>query len=122
MSRWTKINAAQLNREREVMAALRVSRWVNIFWLQNPLARWEALERMEKRGEVSVKIMGYPMYRVTIHRPKSALVQCSHRRCTGHSCGGAHNHPHARADACDSPCFPGDHRCVAISKRKAGKA
>ena len=52
------------------MAALRESRWVSVFWLQNPCTRWAALDRLEKRGNVSVKVMGYPMYRVTIHRAK----------------------------------------------------
>jgi len=55
-------------REREVMNALRRSRWVSVFWLQNPATRWAALNRMEKRGEVSVEVMGYPMYRVRIKK------------------------------------------------------
>ena len=57
-------------REHEVMAALRKSRWVSVFWLQNPCTRWAALDRLERRGVVSVKVMEYPMYRVTIHRAK----------------------------------------------------
>ena len=49
---------------------------------------------------------------------KSALVQCEYLRCDGYSCGGEHIHPHAKTDSCDSPCWPGNHRCVAV---KAGK-
>jgi hypothetical protein len=55
-------------------------------------------------------------------RRVTALVQCSYLKCDGHSCGGAHTRPHAKTDACLAPCKPGDHRCVAVSKRKAGKA
>ena len=61
----------QQMREREVIDALRRSRWVSVFWLQEPLTRWAALNRMEKRGEISVKVMGYPMYRVTIRKPNA---------------------------------------------------
>jgi hypothetical protein len=63
----------QQMREHEVMDALRRSRWVSVFWLQEPLTRWAALNRMEKRGEISVKVMGYPMYRVTIRKPNAPL-------------------------------------------------
>jgi len=70
----------QRMREREVMAALRRSRWVSVFWLQEPLTRWDALNRMEKRGEISVKIMGYPMYRVTIHKPNVEADTSTERR------------------------------------------
>ena len=61
---------SKLAREHELMAALRESRWVSVFWLDSPRTRWDALKRLEKRGVVSVKVMGYPMYRVTIHRAK----------------------------------------------------
>jgi hypothetical protein len=60
---WTK-------REREVTTRLRECRCVSVFWLQEPLTRWSALNRMRDRGEVSITILGYPMYRVTIHKGK----------------------------------------------------
>jgi hypothetical protein len=55
-------------REREVMTKLQYSRRISMFWLEDPRTRWAALQRMEKRGKVSVKVIGFPMYRVTIHR------------------------------------------------------
>lgn len=63
-----------VQREREVMDALRRSRWVSVFWLQEPATRWAALNRMEKRGEITVKVMGYPMYRVTIHKTRMRIA------------------------------------------------
>ena len=56
------------------MDALRRSRWVSVFWLQEPATRWAALNRMEKRGEITVKVMGYPMYRVTIHKTRMRIA------------------------------------------------
>jgi hypothetical protein len=57
-------------REREVMAELRQSRVVSVFWLDSLRTRWSALNRMEKRGEISVQVLGFPLYRVTIHRKR----------------------------------------------------
>ena len=57
-------------REREVMQALRDSRFVSVFWLRDPLTRWTAFDRLKKRGVISVKTIAYPHYRVTIHRRK----------------------------------------------------
>jgi hypothetical protein len=77
-------------REQEVMDSLRQSRWVSVFWLQEPSTRWAALNRMEKRGEISVKVMGYPMYRVTIHKPNNAVSGGAAAPCTpraGSGCG-----------------------------------
>lgn len=62
----------QQMREREVMDNLRQSRLVSVFWLQEPATRWDALIRLEKRGDITVKAVGYPTYRVTIHRNKGA--------------------------------------------------
>lgn len=65
-------------REREVMCQLKECRMISVFWLQDPCTRWAALNRMEKHGKISVKIIGYPMYRVTIHRP-NAISHVSER-------------------------------------------
>jgi hypothetical protein len=59
-----------MNREHEVMAELRRSRVISSFWLCDPGTRWNAFWRLEKRGVISVKNIGYPCYKVTIHRHK----------------------------------------------------
>ena len=55
-------------REGEVMRELRKSRIISVFWLQDPLTRWAALDRLKKRGVISVKTLDYPYYKVTIHK------------------------------------------------------
>ena len=59
-------------REREVMDHVRESRVISVFWLQDPRTRWDALKRLEARGEIKVKVLGYPNYRVTLRRKKAA--------------------------------------------------
>jgi hypothetical protein len=50
------------------MDALRSCRRVSIFWLTDPATRGQALQRLATRGVVTVRVLGFPMYRVTIHR------------------------------------------------------
>lgn len=59
-------------REREVLAHVREFRIISVFWLQEPVTRWEALLRLQDRGVVKIKVLGYPNYRVTICRGKAA--------------------------------------------------
>ncbi|MCF7853618.1 MAG: hypothetical protein K9N51_02380 [Candidatus Pacebacteria bacterium] len=61
-------------REREVMQKLMECRYVSTFWLTVPITRWQALNRLEKRGLISVKKRGYPMYRVTIHAGQDTVA------------------------------------------------
>ena len=59
-------------REAEVMAELRRSRTISTFWLSDPNTRWAALNRLEKRGAITVHMRPFPCYRVTIHRKQAA--------------------------------------------------
>lgn len=73
--------ARHAKREAEVMAEIKRCRVISVFWLQSPLTRWAALQRLENSGVIRVKVLGYPNYRVTIRRPNRALS------CPGTSAG-----------------------------------
>ncbi len=62
------MNATQ--REQEVMDQIKESRVISSFWLCDPLTRWAAFNRLEKRGVISARNIGYPSYKVTVHRNK----------------------------------------------------
>ncbi len=54
-------------REQEVMDKINEnSGIISTFWLDAPKTRWQALNRLEKRGVVKVKREAYPRYRVTV--------------------------------------------------------
>jgi len=59
-------------REREVLAHVKEHGTISVFWLESPLTRWAALNRLEKRGALKVEVLGYPNYRVTICKRKAA--------------------------------------------------